>query len=78
MKGHYNIFLQEVFNEVKIFGDEGQPTAMEKILAGATFVQILLSNQLLKEQDIKACSITNKNKVLTKNGRFAVPLQVTN
>ena len=70
LKGHFNAFLQEVLNEEKIFGDEGQPS---KILAGATFVQIFLSNQLLKEQDTKACSIADKNKVLTKNGSFAVP-----
>ena len=50
------------------FGDEGQHTAMEKVLAGATFVQIYLSNQLLKEQDIIVCSITDKSKVMTMNG----------
>ena len=52
------------------------PQQWKEILAGATFVKIFLSNQLLKEQDIKACSIADKNKVLTKNGIFAVPLQV--
>ena len=54
------------------------PQEWKNILAGASFVQIFLSNQLLKEQDIKACSITDKNKVLTKNRSFAVPLQVAN
>ena len=77
LKGHYNTFLQEVFNEEKIFGDE-DPQQWKKILAGTTFVQIFLSNQLLKEQDMKACSISNKNKVLTKNGSFAIPLAVVN
>ena len=37
MKGHYNTFLQEVFNEEKIFGDEGQATAMEKNLGRYNF-----------------------------------------
>ena len=54
------------------------PQQWKKLLAGVTFVQIFLSNQLLKEQDIKACSIADKNKVLTKNGSFAVPLQIAN
>ena len=54
------------------------PQEWKKILAGAIFVQIFLSNQLPKEQDIKACSIADKNKVLTKNRSFAVPLQVAN
>ena len=77
LKGHYNTFLQEIFNEEKIFGDEGQSTAMEKNFGSATFVQIFLSNQQLKEQDIKAYSIAGKNKGLTKNASFTVPLQVT-
>ena len=54
------------------------PQQCKNILAGATFVQIFLSNQLLKEQDIKTCSMADKNKVLTKNGSFTVPLQVAN
>ena len=37
LKGHYNTFLQEVFNEKKIFGDEVQPTAMEKNLGRCNF-----------------------------------------
>ena len=36
-KGHYNTFIQEVFNEEKIFGDEVQPTAMEKNLGRCDF-----------------------------------------
>ena len=52
------------------------PQQWKKILAGATFVQFFPSNQLLKEQDIKACSIADKNKELVENGSFAVPLQV--
>ena len=54
------------------------PQQWKKILAGATFVQIFLSNQPLKEQDIKAGSTADKNKVLTKNGSLAVPFQVAN
>ena len=50
-----------------------KPQQWKKILAGTTFIQIFLSNQRLKEQDIKACSIADKNKVLTKNGSFTVP-----
>ena len=52
------------------------PQQWKKILAGATFVQIFPSNQLLKEQDIKACSIADKNKELVKNGSFAVPFRL--
>ena len=37
LKGHYNTFLQEVFNEEKIFSDEGQPTGMEKNLGRCNF-----------------------------------------
>ena len=39
LKGHYNTFPQEVFNEEKIFSAEGQPTAMEKNLGRCNFSQ---------------------------------------
>ena len=37
LKGHYSTFLQEIFNEEKIFDNEGQPTAMEKNLGRCNF-----------------------------------------
>ena len=37
LKGHYNNYLQEVFNEEKSFGYEDQPTAMEKNLGRCNF-----------------------------------------
>ena len=38
LKGHYNIFLQEVLNEENFFGDKVNPQQWKKILAGETFV----------------------------------------
>ena len=60
LTGNYN---NEVFNEEKVLMMKINPQQWNKILAGATFVQIFLSNQLLNEQDIKACSIADKKKV---------------
>ena len=74
LKGH-NTFLK-YFKKKTFLVIKVNPQQWKIVLAGASFVQIFPSNQLLKEQDIKACSIADKNKVLTKNGSFAVPLQV--
>ena len=67
------LFSKKYLMKNKFLVMKVNPQQWKKILAGATFVQIFLSNQLLKEQDTKTCSIADKNKVLTKNGSFAVP-----
>ena len=67
LKGHYNAFLQEVLiMKKKFLAMKVNPQQWKKIFAGAIFVQIFFLNQQLKEQDIKACSITDKNKMLAK------------
>ena len=67
------LFSKKYLMKKKFLVMKVNPQQWKKILAGATFVQIFLSNQLLKEQNTKTCSIADKNKVLTKNGSFAVP-----
>ena len=62
LKGHYNTFLQEVLNEEKSFSDEGQPTAMKKIFAGATFVNFFFKISNWKNKTSKHVPSLTKTK----------------
>ena len=73
LKGHYNTFLQEVFNEKKFFGDEGQPTAMEKNLGRCNFFLNLSFKSTTERTRHESMFHLQQKQIADKEWKFCYP-----